>query len=411
MLRLRFIYILVLVLTGKILSAQTLDSLLSLIKANNPTLKALEMQYQIVLQEAERLGHAKLQFGLNLPISPPETRLGAQVITLNANQVFPWFGTLKAEQKMRLTMAKIDYENITVTCLELFHQLKLAYYRLYFLERKEAVLRENRQLYHILKNITLAKVKNGTTTIVDVMRIEVNIEDLKQQIRIVNNDKRQFYAIINSLLNHSIADPIYPSNLDTVAVLNFNIQELKAKIKNQQPLIAQLNHQLKVAQEAQFLNQKQSLPQVGIGMTYGMIRSRTDADPTGNGRDIMIPKVILNVPLDRRMYRAKHRQEELRKQRLENQKTNLINQFFRQLETYQIAYQNALLKLALVKSQKQTIQTAYDILVADYSSSKASHFDDLLALLNQLLNYDLKFWEAATETHVQKANIQKLTDF
>ena len=407
---LRLVMVYSLIFIGNSTSAQPLDSLLKRMVANNPSLKAVELQYQIALKEAERLGYPKLQLGLGGSVLPPETRLGSQVVMFSIRQLFPWFGTLEAEKNLRLTMSKIEYEKIVLLRLDLFYRLKVAYYRLYLLEQKQTIIQTNLKFYEILKNITLAKVQSGTANGSDVIRIQVDIQDLEYQIKILENDKQRYYATINNLVNQPLDQPIIPSKLDTIASFSLDLEDLKTKVKNHQPLIMQLNHRIAATEKTQILNQKQSRPGFGIGLDYSIVNPRTDAQPEANGRNIMIPKLMLSIPLDRKMYAVKQQQEELRRELLEHQKRNLTNNFFEQLETYKIAYQNALLKIEFLKQQKASLKVAYDILLAAYSSS-GGHFDELLKLQTQLLNYNLQLWEAAFETYYQKANIERLTQF
>lgn len=403
-------FFLSLILIGRPASAQTLDSLLKAVVAHNPSLKAVELQYQIALKEAERVGYSKLNFGLGGSILPPETRLGSQVVMFSIQQVFPWFGTLEAEKNLRLTMSKIEYEKITLLRLDLFHRLKVAYYRLHLLEQKQTVIRASLQFYEILKNIALIKVQNGTANSAAAIRIQIDIQDLEYQIKIFDNTKKRYYATINTLIDQPPNQIISPSELDTIALLDLNLEDLKNKVSSHQPLIAQLNHRIKAAQQTQRLNQKQGQPGFGIGLDYSIVNPRTDAEPQANGRNIMIPKLMLSIPLDRKVYTVKDQQEQLRQELLEYEKQNQINNFFEQLETYKVNYQNAILKIELLKRQKESIRAAYTILLTEYSST-GSGFEALLKLQNQLLNYNLQLWEAAFETHYQKANLERLTQF
>jgi outer membrane protein, heavy metal efflux system len=80
------------------------------------------------------------------------------------------------------------------------------------------------------------------------------------------------------------------------------------------------------------------------------------------------------------------------------------------LQSYKTEYESALINIQLAGQQKSTIQSAYNILLAEYSS-RGNRFDELLQLQNQLISYDLMHLQARTQTHLVKAKIERLTDF
>ena len=105
--------------------AQTTDSLLQLAVDQNPELKALELEYEAAKLKANQVNQLPdPQLGVGVPVLRPETRLGAQIISVGATQMFPWFGTLKAKEEVVLTMAKAKYERIAATRLDLFYKIK-----------------------------------------------------------------------------------------------------------------------------------------------------------------------------------------------------------------------------------------------------------------------------------------------
>src|SRR5690554_1442049 len=132
----KYIIIATLLLTSTFnVKAQTLDSLLKKAYDNNPTLKAIQLEYEAALQKGPQVSQLPdPTVGVGVPILRPETRLGGQVLSVSASQMFPWFGTLKAKEDVALTMAKSKYEQIAAERLDIDYQIKTAYFNLYLLQ-------------------------------------------------------------------------------------------------------------------------------------------------------------------------------------------------------------------------------------------------------------------------------------
>ena len=91
-------------------NAQPLDSLLQLVVNNNTQLKAIELEYQAVLEKKNQVNQLpNPQLGVGVPVLRPETRLGPQMMMVSATQMFPWFGTLKSKEEVVISMSKAKY--------------------------------------------------------------------------------------------------------------------------------------------------------------------------------------------------------------------------------------------------------------------------------------------------------------
>jgi len=154
-------YILTIVNFSK-LNAQSLDSLLQLVVENNTQLKAIELEYQSILAKQSQVSQLpNPQFGVGIPVLRPETRLGPQMVMVSATQFFPWFGTLKSKEAVVVSMSKVKYEQLAIVKLDLFYEVQSAYFQLYFLNQKLAILAKNIQIFESLESFSLAKIESG----------------------------------------------------------------------------------------------------------------------------------------------------------------------------------------------------------------------------------------------------------
>ncbi|MEK9604590.1 MAG: TolC family protein [Flavobacteriaceae bacterium] len=406
------ITIAVLVASTLSVKAQNLDSLLKTAYEDNPELTALQLEYEADLQKGPQVSQLPdPTIGVGVPILPVETRLGSQNLIISASQMFPWFGKLKAKEDVVLTMAKSKYERVAAERLNIDYQIKSAYYNLYLLQEQQNILQKNIRIFETIEKVALAKVESGESITSDVLTVQIKIEELKQQIQILEERKQGFTASINSAINNPINDTIQvdTSRID-MAELAYDLDQFKQKIELNHPLIKQLDWKIKASNKALVLNAMDGKPTFGVGLDYGLVNGRTDAFPANNGRNILIPKVMVSLPIYRKKYSAKKQEEELKQQAFELQKESLTNQMMRGIQSFKSEYESAKLMFELAHKQIEISNSAYDILLADYSS-KGKRFDELMNLLSDINRYEIAIVNAIVQSHLAKFKIDRLTDF
>lgn len=394
------------------IKAQTLDSLLKKAYNNNPALKAIQLEYEAALQKGPQVSQLPdPTIGVGVPILPVETRLGSQNLIISASQMFPWFGTLKAKEEVVLTMAKSKYERIAAERLNIDYQIKTAYFNLYLLQEQQKIVRKNIRIFQTIEKVALAKVESGKSIASDVLAVRLKIEELNQQIQILEERKHGFSASINEAINNPNNDLIQVDTTNrALAELAYDLEQLKQKIESNHPLIKQLDWNIEASNKALHLNDLDGKPTFGIGLDYGLINGRTDAIPANNGRDILVPKVMVSIPIYRKKYRAKKQEEELKQQAFELQKESLTNQMISGIQGYKSEYESAKLMYELANKQIEISNSAYDILLADYSS-KGKRFDELMKLQSDINRYEIAIINATVQSYLAKFKIERLTDF
>ena len=393
------------------LNAQSLDTLLQLVVENNTQLKAIELEYQSVLERKNQVNQLpNPQVGIGIPVLRPETRLGPQVMMVSASQMFPWFGTLKSKEDVVISMSKAKYEQLAIVKLDLFYQVKSAYYQLYFLKNKREILSENIKLFESLESISLAKVESGQATLADVLRVQTKLQALNQQLLMIENQKLVYESSINELTKQPLDSPILLLDNFVLTALEYDLTSFRTKIEANHPLITQINYQIEQSNNAIVANRNMNKPTIGIGLDYSLVNERVDASPVNNGRDILVPKLMVSIPIYRKSYHAKIEEEKYIQQSLEVQKENMTDKMISLLINYKSDYDNGLLEKSLYKSQSTTMEMAYDVLLSKYSSSGSS-FEELLMVQNQLLAFDLGSYQAELKASIAQANIERITKF
>ncbi len=128
------------------------DQYVKLAAENNPQLKASFNQYLAALEEVPQVGalpDPQVMFGVF--VLPVETRVGAQRANFSVSQMFPWFGTLKAQEQVAAEKAKAKLQAFEDEKLSLFKQVKVTYNDVYYLEKSIEITHENLALAGIFQ--------------------------------------------------------------------------------------------------------------------------------------------------------------------------------------------------------------------------------------------------------------------
>ena len=149
---------------------------------------------------------------------------------------------------------------------------------------------------------------------------------------------------------------------------------------------------------------------IGVGLDYSIVGERTDMIPEYNGRDILIPKLMISIPLYRKGFKAKNIEEGLIQSALEFNQESIEQRVIGQLLHYHTDYKLALLEIELNEEQIGTTKKIMDLLLTEYSTEGGS-FDELLQVQNQLLGYELELSTAKKMVNMAVSNMERLINY
>ncbi|MCO6492086.1 MAG: TolC family protein [Phaeodactylibacter sp.] len=406
--RYHYSLLLAIIIFPSFLRSQPLDSLIHRALQNNYEIRALHQEYQAALQHAPQVSQLPdPEVGLGIFALPVETRLGPQWVRLGATQMFPWKGKLKAQEDAVLAMARADFERIDAQRLNLRYRISQAYFRLYELGTTQDILRRNLRIFQVLEEIALARVESGKASLADVLRVQSKRLELEKELERLETQKAGPVSAIHQLTGSPAEGIIMPEETLGPAVLPFFRDSLLAAIRENHPALSALQWEQEAARRRIRLNELDGKPDLGFGLDYIFVGKRDDADPERNGRDILSPRVMVQLPLYKKKYDAREREEELKIAALDNRQEDKILQFAAAIESAYADYRDAMLQLELYEEQVKLIRASIEILQASYSNDGA-RFDELLQLQNDLVNYDKMRLKAIVKTHLAKAEVEKL---
>lgn len=393
------------------LPAQTINELLNLLEEENPSLEALRQQYLVAETQAPQVSQLpQPEIAVGAFVSPVETRLGAQRARLSVGQMFPWFGTLARKAQLAEARALVEKESVHDLALDLSFQLKSAYFQLYQVRQTQVILERKKNLLDRLSALALNQVESGTGSAADVLRVELQLQGLEQEIKILINQEKQPLANINHLLKRPLSHPIITPDTLEFTSLQLRPDSLRTKLLAQHPRLIGLAQKQAVAQQALLVNKLEGKPSFGLGADYILLSQRTDATPSQNGRDILQVSAKITLPLYRKKYEAKKREEQLKIEALNFQKEAVVQDFLNGIDQAITTYEEAALRFSLYQQQIETTRTASSFIQATYSTS-GNGFDELLRLELDLIQYELQILKAIVNSHLAKASIERYLNF
>lgn len=404
----RYIAILIATLLFSSLSfAQTLDDYFKIAAENNPGLQAMHKEYEAALQKVPQVCTLPdPTFSLGYFISPVETRVGPQQAKFSLTQMFPWFGTLKAQGNVAALMAEAKFQNFIDARNRLYFQVASAYYPLYELKDFVRIEQENISILESYKTIATQKFKNGTGTMVDVLRVDIMLKDAQTNLSILRDKEKPLLTTLNKLLNRSENEPVQISDTLKSVILLDNYRKDSLIVAN--PKLKALDLKLQASQAAEIVAQKQGLPKLGIGLDYVLVGERTDISMPDNGKNVLMPMVSISIPIFRAKYNASVKESQLMQESYTLQKQEVTNTLFSEYEMVLFQVQQQLQLISLYQQQIQTSQQSLNLLFTSYGNS-GKEFEEALRMQQQLLKYQKMSATALVQYHIAVEKINYIT--
>jgi outer membrane protein, heavy metal efflux system len=387
--------------------AQTLDDYFRIAAENNPGLQARYKEFEASLQKVPQVNTLPdPTFSFGYFISPVETRVGPQRARFSLTQMFPWFGTLKAQGDVAALLAEAKYQSFLDARNQLYYQVKAAYHPLYELNQWKKIEQENINILESYKNIANSKFKNGTAPMVDVLRVDIMLKDATTSLSILNEKEKSLRTTFNKLLNRDENEGIAINDSLPAETLPANFQ--KDSLLTNNPILNALDLKIKASEAGERAAQKQGLPKVGVGLDYVVVGERTDMALTDNGKDVLMPMVSVSIPLFRKKYDAAEKEAQLMQENFALQKAEMENSLTSSYEMAWFQIQQQMQLLALYQQQIQTSQQSLNLLFTSYGNS-GKEFEEVLRMQQQLLKYEKMKATAEVQYQTALAKLNYLT--
>ncbi|HDZ05756.1 hypothetical protein LCGC14_0280790 [marine sediment metagenome] len=389
------------------LQAQTLEDYFKIASDNNPDLLSQYKEFEAALEKVPQvstLPDPSISFGYF--ISPVETRVGPQNARFSLTQMFPWFGTLKAQGNVATLMAEAKYQSFLDAKNKLYFEISTAYFPLYELREWMKIEEGNIAILESYKAISNSKFKNGNGALVDVLRVDIMLKEAVTNLGILNKKEMPLLASFNKLLNRNEIEPVIIA--DTIEIDPLSLDNAKDSLVVDHPLLNSLELKIKASEASEYAAIKQGLPRFGLGLDYVMVGERTDMALPDNGKDALMPMVTVSLPIFRGKYKAAVKEAQLMQESYSLQKTETTNSLNSNYEMalFDIRQQTDL--ISLFDQQISESEQVLNLLFTSYGNS-GKDFEEVLRMQQQLLKYDRLKITALSQYRIAQAKLNYIT--
>lgn len=391
-------------------SAQPLENFLREAMDNNPGLRGRLVEVQAALQ---RLPQAKalpepevnVSYFLGHMILPEGNQLGS----ISAMQMFPWPGTLRAMETEAARQASVKEQQVAVARNELAFTVRSAWYPLVALEEKIRIQRENLRILDTDKELATIKFQQGTAPMVDAIRADIMIDEVKTEILLLEQQRRPLLVAFNLLLARAAEAPI--SGYDTLPdPQSMPVRPVDTLWVNH-PSLAVFDRQIQAAAAEEGVAATMRRPMFGLGMQYMLLRERP---PSGDhviqpntGQDMFMAMATVRVPLWRKKYDAAVEESRLMQTMYTEMRADRRNELAAEYAMAVYELDKTRQVLMLLDQQIAKTQQAVELLIAAYSNA-GQDFEEVLSLQQRLIRYRLEKVEAKTDYYLAQVKLDYL---
>jgi len=187
-----------------------LPDLIHEVLARNPEMVAARQQWDAASQ---RIVQARALDDPSLSVqwwnAPESFNLGqAQNTIIGLSQKFPFPGKLALKEEVASRSAEITEQTLRAKERELIARLKRAYYDLFLSHKAIQIHHEQIDLLKQFLEIAVAKFRTGKGSQVDVLKAQVELSTLHQQLPVLEQRRDTAQATVNTLLNRDPRSPL-----------------------------------------------------------------------------------------------------------------------------------------------------------------------------------------------------------
>jgi len=179
------------------------------LEKNNPEIRAARFRFEAATKRPSQVGalpEPKLTLA-NVGVGHPFSRLNVSEFAyrgIGLAQEIPFPGKLGLAAEEARREADSERQNYRSIVLDKASQLKTAYYDWYFATKSIEIMTKNRDLLDRLEQIARARYAVGKGIQPDVLKAQVEVSGLVQQLEVLEQKKLLTEARIRSLLNSEL---------------------------------------------------------------------------------------------------------------------------------------------------------------------------------------------------------------
>ncbi len=233
----------------------------------------------------------------------PQTAAGVLQGLFSVAQKIPFPGKLTTRGKVAEQLARMALDTLADVRIATVAQVKKAYYDYYLADVSVKITRESQSLLRQIRDVAEAKYRAGLTSQQDVLRAEVELYNLSNDLITLTQQRASARALLNALMDrHVDADLPPPAPFDLTKV-EWRLTEAMDKAVASSPRLSRLRNQIKRDLEVIRLARLDYFPDLNLGYSYTFV-SNSGLSSVATGDDTFDLSAGFNLPIWWRKLRA-----------------------------------------------------------------------------------------------------------
>lgn len=256
-------------------------------------------------------------------------------------------------------------------------------------------------------NTSGAAMSSGGSGMSDVLRVRMEIKELKNRLAFLQDSRLPLEAEFNQLLNRDYNEAVFIADTLSDTPLSMDRKTLLDSINLNNPMLKMLDAEAEAYEAQKKMARLEGRPMFGAGINYIPFSARSENGVSMGGEDMIMPMVRLSLPIYRKKYNAMLKEAELKQQAVHQRKRNLGNQLSVQWSTTLRNLDDADRRTTLYREQAALARQTLNLLMTAYTA-EGRDFEEVLRVQQQLLDYQLKLITAIVDQHTSIALLENL---
>ncbi len=386
-----------------------LQSFIKIALENNPEIK--EFQHRIkaaqeIPSQVSSLDDPILRFQLmNMPIDTfdfAQENMTQKQFSLS--QKMPYPGKLGLKAEIADKNVAITQQDLEEAKLSIARDVKLAFYELCFVLSATTITQENKTLLEQFVAIAESKYSVGKGLQQDVLKAQVELSKIMEQLIELKKLGRIEKARLNSLMDLLPQEALTIPHGIAKTNFSFTVQELQAIAQKSRPLLAKILSLKERYESSKKLAEKEYYPDFNVGFNYGQREGTRNIDRP----DFVSAWVGINIPIWYKTKQSRRVSETAYKVEMARETYNKAkNQIFLAIKELvdkerQGSQTLALIEQGILPQARQSLESA----LAGYTVDKV----DFLTLLDNqvtLFNWEIEYHRELTDYEKNLAKIEQ----
>jgi len=225
-----------------------------------------------------------------------ETAAGMMDGAVGVSQKIPFPGKLSARGRIAEETVRMALYNVADQRIATIAQVQKAYYSYYLADVSIQITRQSEGLLRQIRDVAAARYKAGAATQQDVLRAEVELYGLQNELITLEQQRATSRSLLNSLMNRRVDAGLPPPRPFELAHVEWKLPQAMEQAVASNPRLARLQAQVKRDLETIKLARLNYFPDLSLGFSYTFI-SKSGISPVRTGDDAWNFAVGLNLPI------------------------------------------------------------------------------------------------------------------